>query len=358
MRVLIVCPIGVKTGGPQALHQLCHELNILGVDSYLIPSAPGEVQAEVSFSHYMAPIFEGNGFEPDDFLVVPETLLVLSPEFKGIDNSRTFIWWLSVDNSPLPWANNYEVKMNKVNSEWGLLAKSATSWFTYLYERLFEFKYGLLSTKSNSKFHRINPRKVNNLCQSAYAMNVLQSRGVNSVGYLSDYVEVKQGVASTLNNPVATRIRVVYNFAKSREQVEVLKSLDGSVDFIPLSGLSATDMAEEFKNANLFLDLGHFPGKDRLPREAILLGCPVLIAKRGAARYEKDFPLDDSFLIDLEFETPANVLSKIYRIASDKGSAFAQQGRFFDDVIRQKEIFSEEVKNFKNSLNVIKGGIC
>jgi hypothetical protein len=189
-------------------------------------------------------------------------------------------------------------------------------------------------------------------------MNVLQSRGVNSVGYLSDYVEVKQGVASTLNNPVATRIRVVYNFAKSREQVEVLKSLDGSVDFIPLSGLSATDMAEEFKNANLFLDLGHFPGKDRLPREAILLGCPVLIAKRGAARYEKDFPLDDSFLIDLEFETPANVLSKIYRIASDKGSAFAQQGRFFDDVIRQKEIFSEEVKNFKNSLNVIKGGIC
>ena len=358
MRVLIVCPIGVKTGGPQALHQLCHELNLLGIDSYLVPATPGKVQVEPSFSKYIAPLFDGTSFEPDDFLVVPETILFLSPEFKNIDNRRTFIWWLSVDNSPLPWMNNYEIRNNSVNLEWGERTIASTTRFNAIYERLFEINFALLAASPSGKLHRINPKKVNNLCQSAYAMSVLSTRGLNNLSYLSDYVEVER-VRETFSSIRGNgKTRVVYNFAKSYKQVEILKSMDEAVDFIPLSGLSATEIALLVQSADLFLDLGHFPGKDRLPREAILLGCPVLLAKRGAARHQKDFPLGDDFLIDLESETPNNTLSKIYRISSDKESALAKQEGFLSNVLQQKMIFSNEVKELKFKLESIQGAVA
>ena len=314
------------------------------------------MKAEPSFEFYRAPIFKGYDFEEDDFLIVPETLLVLSREFKRIASQRTFIWWLSVDNSPLPWANNYETRMNKVNSEWFGVTKPGKTWLNDLYEQLFEIKYSLLASSPSSKLHRINPKKVNNLCQSTYAMSLLRQRGMKNLRYLSDYVEVEGGVDHDFALHETGRTRIAYNFAKSKDQVEVLKSIDESIDFIPLTRLSARDMAEELKRAHLFLDLGHFPGKDRLPREAILLGCPVLLAKRGAARHERDFPLDEDFLIDLEHENPMIALSKIYKIACDKEAAFAQQQRFLTDVINQKETFSEEVKHLKYNLEMIDRG--
>lgn len=357
MRVLIVCPIGVKTGGPQALHQLCHELNTLGVDSFLVPATPRKVHAEPSFAFYNAPIFEDNVFEPDDFLIVPETLLVLSPEFKAFDSRRTFIWWLSVDNCPLPWANNYEVRRNKVNSEWKIPAHSTRTWFNVFFEVLFAIKFGLLASSAKSKHHRINPHKVHNLCQSEYAMNTLRNRGFKGLSYLSDYVEVELGVGSPYGAQMNSRIRVAYNFAKSKEQVEVLSAIDKSIDFVPLTGLLAKEVAEELKRADLFLDLGHFPGKDRLPREAILLGCPVLLARRGAARQDKDFPLDRDFLVDLELDTPSNALSKIYRIASDKKAALDRQKPFESNVLNQKETFSKETKSLIHKLEMIAGGV-
>lgn len=358
MRVLILCPIGVKTGGPQALHQLCHELISLGVDAYLVPADSEKTKPEPSFAKYKAPILFGLDFKTEDFLIVPETLVVLPSQFKNIANCRTFIWWLSIDNSSLPWVNNYELRMNRVKAEWGTKGRIPHTAIRRMYDLLFEIKFGVLASYSKSKCHRINPRKVNNLCQSEYAMQILSKRGFNGLEYLSDYVEVDQEAHLSTENVGARQIRVAYNFAKSKEQVEILKSVDDSLDFIPLSGLSRKEMAEQLKRAELFLDLGHFPGKDRLPREAILLGCPVLLAKRGAARYAKDFPLENEFLVDLEVETPADAVSKIHRIARDKKSAFAQQNNFLSEVLQQKATFSDEVRALKINLEMIAGGVA
>ena len=321
-----------------------------------MPATPGRVEVEPTFAIYEAPVLEVNRFKPDDLLVVPETLLVLSPTFKSIPNQRTFIWWLSVDNSPLPWANNYEMKMNKLKSEWVIQPNTRKTWRNYLYELLFEIKFGLLASSPKSKLHRINPKKVNNLCQSAYAMDVLNKRGMRELSYLSDYVEVEGGIVDLVSSDRTGRPRVVYNFAKSQEQVQILKSIDKSIDFIPLSGLTAIEMALEMKRADLFLDLGHFPGKDRLPREAILYGCPVLLARRGAARHRNDFPLDEEFLINLGNETPSDVVSKIRKMSFNKEATVKKQMNFLTGVINQRSTFSREVRDLVLKFESISGG--
>jgi hypothetical protein len=46
------------------------------------------------------------------------------------------------------------------------------------------------------------------------------------------------------------------------------------------------------------LDFGHFPGSERLPREAALLNNSLCISRRGCSTNKLDFPIDDFFTLD------------------------------------------------------------
>ncbi len=40
------------------------------------------------------------------------------------------------------------------------------------------------------------------------------------------------------------------------------------------------------RKAKLYIDFGYHPGKERMPREACLLDCCLIIGKDGSAKYK------------------------------------------------------------------------
>jgi hypothetical protein len=99
--------------------------------------------------------------------------------------------------------------------------------------------------------------------------------------------------------------------------------------------------------SDLYLDLGFFPGQERTPREAIRMNCPVLLARRGAARFYQDFPISSDYLLDLFLLGPEQTYEVILKIlAFGKEYNLKNQKDFKDFVVSEKNTFLIEVKRF------------
>lgn len=97
-RVVVPYPRGVRTGGPEALHQLVDSLRRQGVEAWLWPTPATRSAERVSdYAHYDAPEALEMGDFSDTAVVFPETDL---DSARFWFHARPFMWWLSVDNSP------------------------------------------------------------------------------------------------------------------------------------------------------------------------------------------------------------------------------------------------------------------
>ena len=307
MRVLILCPLGVKTGGPEALHQLCDALRRQGRDAYLYPTNPSITQRIEEYNVYDAPIVPYLALHDSDVLVTPETFLVLPSQFSDFPNSRIWIWWLSVDNSDVKAASNFEFINHPIDmAQWisneRLMKKVLIKFFNFRKKSFFKVR-SFFKPNTEINYSRVlDFMKVGALAQSTYAFKFLKSQGHLKILMLSDYISLEGELFSNVNlslgfalssedseieadSEVKTANVVCFNYAKSRHFILKLAYWLPQVEFVPINNMNKQEIMETLTRSDLYLDLGHFPGKDRLPREAILLGCPVLLAKRGSARY-------------------------------------------------------------------------
>jgi hypothetical protein len=65
------------------------------------------------------------------------------------------------------------------------------------------------------------------------------------------------------------------------------------------------------QKAKVYIDFGHHPGKDRLPREAAILGCCVITGKRGSAKFFEDVPIPDEYKFEDKEESIPEIIDKI-----------------------------------------------
>ncbi len=341
IRVGIVCPKGAKTGGPEALHQLCDSLTRLGVRATLI-NLGQDVEPVAEYAHYQADWASTACLSELDYLVIPETSLripkPISDSFKG----RFIIWWLSVDNADEKSANNFERRTFPIAKEWPSEVNLKN--FSSIGNQIANFRSEIQRFLNGSR--RLPLEKAIHIAQSHYAQWFLtENHGLNST-VVSDYIRRSDVEAQT---PLART--VVFNPAKGGNLLEAVRALSQpDITFVPLSNMSGDQVRNAMRKAALYIDLGHFPGRDRMPREAIALGCPVLIASRGAARFQQDFPLPTKFQIDLSRETPQTVANRIGVILAEGVEIVKQQDEFFQFVANDRERFDHEVKVWVSEL--------
>jgi hypothetical protein len=139
------------------------------------------------------------------------------------------------------------------------------------------------------------------LCQSHYVKREWQ-QFLGSVArpprfqMLQDYLRLRFFSGDWQDDSQTDRVlgRVVWSPARDGGvTVPVLDHLQKLVpwaSFVALKGIPQDDVWRHMQAAQVYLDLGNFPGKDRMPREAGWLGCTVLLANRGAATDYDDFP--------------------------------------------------------------------
>lgn len=321
MKVYALFPQGIETGGPEALHQLIAELLAMRHDAYLVPHPDTEANPGVpDYSRYPIQTLPYSQIESDGLVIFPEIYADLALTHPSPQRA---IWWLSVDNSPAFY--------------------SVRNWLTGRYGRrtarqIPRVLVRMLRSPSLRRRLRAD-RSLAHYFQSHYAMAEVQVRIGMSGPMLSDYTTHAR---CSPNTP--RRARVAYNPAKGRRQMEKVRRLlaHEPVDFVPLQGLDREALTRTLRGCAIYVDTGHHPGKDRIPREARASGCVVLTSKRGSAANEVDVPIPNRFKFGHAFGA-RRASQLILRTLEDLPGSLEAQGHYLDSIEREPITFKKEV---------------
>lgn len=271
IRIFLPCLWNLRTGGPEAVHQLSDALLSQGFDARLvyytevdllqkmaqidvqsyaitgyaehwsIPAEFPERENQIEdYAHYRTELARALPDEEGAVIVLPETLCHFASWFK---RAKVLIWWLSVDNA-----------------------------FTAL---------------GRFNVNHLRAANVYHATQSQYAARFIDALQFPSLGMLSDYTVDLTHYARPL--PWDERPKLVA-IATGRKVIADLDAIvariqerDPEIECVKIANFSRLQMADLFAKARAYVDLGNFPGKDRGPREAMAMGCVALAGHAGAS---------------------------------------------------------------------------
>ena len=318
-RVLVICPGNAMTAGPEALHQLVADLNRLGQPAQMVyhpfdrrfePPAP--------YRKYAVPVGT-YAEEPGTLIVFPEIFTMQALRAKG---AEVAVWWMSVNNFTgvrygRPWRDRLRY--------WKYLLKGKRPW-------------GGVRALAHLR----------HFAQSEYAREFLAGHGITAA-LLSDPIPVYTEPAYVQALPARLRTAqradtILYNPTKGAQFTARLMAAYPQWKLRPLRGLNREQLAQAFLDAKLYMDFGHHPGKDRLPREAALHGCCVITARHGSAANPVDVPIPARY--KLEVKDPAFV-QRFGEVAGDVLANFEGCSREFD---AYRQVIAREPAEFDKQI--------
>jgi hypothetical protein len=321
--VQVACPAYTVTGGPEALHQLVHVSRQMGVDARIVyqnkrPDASVPPTAE-PFRVYDIRIDDEIENDPGVMLIVPETETELLNQHRRV---RKAIWWLSIDN--------YWIAAN-IARERAKAQRPARWW-----------KRGL-----PQPFDIARPdQSILHLAQSHYARSYLQGRGLRRVSMLTDYLRDDFLEQAGADRPLPARqARIAYNPKKGLETTQrITERLGGQVEFIRIENMSPAQVVDVLRTSTVYMDFGHHPGRDRIPREAAICGCCIVTGRKGSAANAVDMPIPEAFKIDEGspgfLNSAVAVLTKLTEHYEEAVSEFQPYRQI---ILGQKKHFEQEV---------------
>lgn len=316
-KIYLMVPNGVRTGGPEALYQLSDALLRGGREDVFVAYYRGTEIAELisgrstgsdflffnlqadqihEYQQYLHQPTEVVVDAPENVVVLPEPLVGLIPVFR---KAKVLVWWLSVDNA---FRALGEINLNQL--------------------------------RRPTVFHAT---------QSFYAHNFVMALGLRSVGLLSDFTASQfllQSEAMTKDDLVA--VNANFKVISDLDALErLLVERNPKIRVSRIVNMPREKVLETLAAAKAYVDLGTFPGKDRMPREAALLGCLVFLSTSGAGANAEDYLIPDSQrgnCWDL-----VGMADAIVDACERYESQLACQNNFVVAIQREREIFKEEV---------------
>ncbi len=321
-KIFVYYPRGLQTGGPEALHQLVGSLRALGQHAYLVPLPGTEGNPRVlEYERYEAPERDSVEDSTRNAIVAPEGYYpVLGTARKAV----RFCWWLSIDNSPVFRRERLAMDMRTFGNctPWDRIENRAKQRASSLW-RAARGQNRLLYT-------------VNHLVQSQYAWAYLYSK-LNIVStVLSDYTPI--AITDRTILPASQRDRtILYNPKKGLELTSKVASAYGRADFRPLVDMSRSQVLDALASGTVYLDLGNHPGKDRMPREAALMGCITVVGRRGSAAFTADVPLPARHKVQLQCSDPIRAVIAVLDSAFAAPDEYQQRQRPYVEMIKGEE---------------------
>ena len=267
-KILIVCPEGAVTGGPEALHQLAAHMNSFGLPAYMcyLPfDKPAKAPSPYErYNTQSAPYEDAEG----NLIIFPE--IEPMPALK-VKHARVALWWLSLEN---------------------FLERRHTS---KIHDKLRYFKRIIQGrrpfgggTKLKSLLH---------FSQTEHATQYLRSCGIEPIPLIDSINE------DFLTDRYLDRIDhkkdiVLYNPTKGWKVTRNLIATYPELNFVPVRGLNREQLSERLYEAKIYIDFGHHPGRDRMPREAAMHGCTLITGILGSAGNDIDLPISKTYKLD------------------------------------------------------------
>lgn len=321
----MICFISTSsfTGGPLAIHQAAAKIRDLGGDAgilYIRSPKPhkafkfrsNKIVPNLSFLERkkVSKELRSFGFPLDanfsttDHFIIPEVLPDLAYKLLQLGCTNVSIWWLSVDNFPISQLNTLQNQM-------------------------------LL-------------QKCGHLCQSTYAFDFVKRHGGVNVSMLSD--EIDLDVPKNIPATADRKFDFCYLPNKATGADEILEGLSKQFAIKPLKNMSRKQIKETLLDTKIFLDFGHHPGKDRVPREAALCGAIPLLRHEGAARFKEDVPLPKGLLIETKafFDTTA-IAEKVQSIIDNSENYNVALDEYVNGILGESDIFKNELLDIINA---------
>lgn len=306
MKIVVLSPAHVKSGGPELAHQFCYIANKeFNIEAYMcyVDINTGELIEDGMDESYK--IYSTSNISNLDSIDTEENIVIipegLAPVVGYFIYAKVALWWMSVDN--------YPVHMNEC-------------YLDMLREKV--------------SFH---------LVQSYYAKDYVEKKFVNpNTLFLTDYINETHGQFLL---PGEYRKNVIlYNPKKGKECLDkIITQLPGFI-WQPIINLNVEQIVVLMQASKIYVDFGNHPGKDRIPREAAANGCCVITNKQGSAAYTEDVPIPE----DYKFEKPQDSVEEIKLLIEDIFENFNQRSKDFDSyrewIKQEKSRFIEETGVF------------
>ena len=182
------------------------------------------------------------------------------------------------------------------------------------------------------------------LYQSEYARQYILKNQLGTCMKLSDYINQDLFPKQKIDRNAKKDI-VMYNPAKGYEYTQKIIAVCPNVQFVALKGFSREELNKVFDSAKLYIDFGNFPGKDRLPREAVLHDCCIITGKLGASAYYEDVPIKDEYKFDaVESNIPA-IVEKIKFVLKNYADVVGDFDAYRKIVAEEQELFCKEIEH-------------
>jgi len=325
--VLLLCP-EVKTGGPEALHQLGYQIACHGGTARMVyygPHSRIEVDGDTlrchaaaspmpeHFAQYQPNVLHETRLTANTLVIYPEPLSKLAASANG--SYPRAVWWLSLDNA-LPQNQD--------------LADSDT-------------RPALFADPS-----------LIHLYQSDYVRHFLADGGAAQFHPLSDYTDPQFVHRSQLTSdvvPIEQRRDVVCFFPnkgadRAARFLQDEATLRHRIDFRPIRDMTKAQVRETLFQARIYIDFGHHPGKDRVPRKAAIAGAVVLLHAAGAANYYQHHPLPACYRFTQDDIASGALHRQIDTILDAPTAHFAAQRPYRQAILLERERFDLEVRGF------------
>lgn len=138
---------------------------------------------------------------------------------------------------------------------------------------------------------------------------------------------------------------ILYNPNKGKKVTEKLIAANPQWQFVPLKGLNREQLSEQLYAAKLYIDFGHHPGRDRMPREAAMHGCCLITGVLGSAGNEIDLPILKRYKLD---SSAPEFVAEFSQLARDILANFAAHYRAFDNY---RDYLKNEPKVFRQQIS-------
>jgi hypothetical protein len=311
--IYIICPPKKATGGPEALHQLGYILNSLGYNAKMLYSKYKKDPVHPFYKNYKVPYVTRAKDSADNVIIIPESMTNLIAKYPL---SQKKVWWLSLDF--------YELLMNS--------REKKKNWIRKL----------IVPYKHTEYRFEPNPT-VTHWYQSQRTKEFLLTKKTdNETAYLCDYVT--ELFFDNLPEFFTKENIITYNPKKGLDKIEKYMTLLPQYTWQPLSGMSREEMRDTLRKAKLHIDFGYFPGRDKIPREALVSGVCLLTGRDGTSAFKEDLGIPEKYKLHEHEMQPEKVTGLINHLMNNYDEAFSEFLDFRAFVLNEKISMIENIK--------------
>lgn len=325
-------------GGARSMHQLGQVLVNNGYKVFLYYYDRVDTES-CSCEDVSIPISTIVDDDEKNYLIVPETHIELSLPYKKINK---IIWWLSL--------HYYRVNDVKWRTH-ELLKRKGLS------DKLFFLLYPIVSLKDlfndeNKYFKQIDSSlgEYYHFYNCEYVKEFLCDKKIrdDKMAYLCgpvtdnfQYSDRESLICRKKNiiavNPIKADPGILNKF------VYYVKKLDNSIQVIEIKNMSSDMVKDVLTKTKVYVDLGYFPGPERIPREAVLLYCNILTSTMGAAHNKIDVPISSQHKEDIKINRMNIIAQKAVKMVYNYKSEIEDYDLYRQKVVNQIERFEEDI---------------